>query len=274
MALVAAAVLGVVDRLATSEQAAERRALLARNAALTAQALAPGSALACLDVEAGADLVKSCELSLFATASSVAAATSFVSERLKLIEAAQSLDRGGRTDALAGLAAERRALARDRFGLVAHVLAKDYGCSTESCAALALLGDTGTVKADLASRPFDVLVARYGRVWDKVSDPGVPVASAPTVAPEASAETPQPVVSTPLAAREALAKVEPPRASRPLDPKWKLPSAASIPPVSIMMPEPKLPAAEQTKEAEQKPDVAPLPPKRPQAQAAPPPATR
>jgi hypothetical protein len=263
--LVLAAVFVLVDRMAVNEQAAKRRALITRNAALTAQALAPGSALACLEAE-GADLVKSCELSLFVTPSSAAAAMGFVAERLKLLEAAQRLEPNSRN--------------QDRFGLVAHVLASGYGCTAESCAPLALLGDTGTVKADLTSRPFDALIARSARVWDKVPDE-TPVASVPRVTPEAKAEAPAAAVAAPESA--AVARAESPAGGpHPLDPKWKLPSSDSIPAISIMTPEPKLPKSEtkseikaEQKGAEQQPsDTPPLPPKRPQAQAAPAPEAR
>ena len=273
--LVLAAGFVLVDRMAVNEQGAERRALIARNAALTAQALSPGSALGCLEADGG-DLVKSCEVSLFATPSAAAAATGFIAERLKLLDAAQRLDPDSRNQVLASMAAERRALALDRFGIVAHVLTSRYGCSAENCAPLALLGDTGTVKSDLASRPFDALIARYTRIWDKVPN-ATPVASIPSAAPEAKAGTPASAVTAPESA--AMAKVEPPAgAPHPLDPKWKLPSSDSIPAISIMMPEPKLPKSEaipEQKAAEQQPpDTPPLPPKRPQVQAAPAPEAR
>jgi hypothetical protein len=271
--LVLAAVFVLVDRMTVNEQAAERRALITRNAALTAEALAPGSALACLEDE-GADLVKSCEISLFATPAAAAAATRFIAERLKVLEAAQRLEPEGRNQVLTAMAAERRALARDRFGLVAHVLASSYGCTAKDCAYLALLGDTGTVKADLASRPFDALIARYTRVWTKPPDE-TPFASIPSVTSGIKAEAP----ASAALAESPVAKGEPPAGTaHPLDPKWKLPSSDDIPAVSIMTSEPKLPKSEtkpEQKGAEQQPsDTPPLPPKRPQAQAAPAPEAR
>ena len=56
----------VLDRLAQNERAAERRALTERAAHLTAQALAPGSALACLDGAAGEAVENACEKAVFA----------------------------------------------------------------------------------------------------------------------------------------------------------------------------------------------------------------
>lgn len=240
----------VLDRF--SENGAERRALIARNADLTHQALTPGSPLACLEVDAGAQVERFCESAVFATARSVAAATAFVGERLRLVAAARAL--GGET--LASLAAERSALARDPFGLVAHVLATRYGCNAEKCDALALLADPATVKGHLASRPFEQLVARYEPVWDKSANVSGPVAAI------------DPMVPVPGEA-EALAKSS--TIAHPIDPKYKLPSSDSIPAVSIMTPEPALPkAAPAEHSAEQKAAAPPpLPPKRPQAQAAP-----
>src|SRR4051794_19710647 len=93
--VIAGAALTVFDRI-SAEQAAERRALIARNAALTAQTLSPGSALACLEAEAGASVAKACELGVFATPQSLAAAVAFMGERLKLIEAAHAFAPGQR----------------------------------------------------------------------------------------------------------------------------------------------------------------------------------
>ncbi len=269
--VVAAAGLMVFDRIA-AEQATERRALIARNAELTAQALAPGSALACFEAEAGASVAKACELGVFATPQSLSSAVAFVSERLKLIEAAHAFAPSERL-----FAAERRAIERDRFGIAAHVLARSYGCTAENCAVFAMLADTGTLKADIAAKPFETLVARYEGVWDKPADERVPMAAVPIAPPEVKPE-PAPAAPqlTPPAA-DALARAEPPaNAPHPLDKKWKLPSSDSIPAVSIMTPEPKLPKGEvppepkaEQKTAEQKPEApAPLPPKRPQVQPA------
>ena len=263
--VLAAAGLLAYDRI-LAEQATERRALIARNAELTNQALAPGSALACLETEAGSSIAKACEVGVFATPQALSAAVAFVGERLKLIEAAQALTAGQRDF----FAAERRAIERDRFGIAAHVLAQTYGCTVEKCAVFALLNDTRTLKADLAAQPFATLVARYEGIWDKPVDERVPVATLPGAPAEVKAQ------AAPSAA-EALAKAEPPaNAPHPLDKKWTLPSSDSIPAVSIMTPEPRLlkgeappePKQAEQKAAEQKPEApAPLPPKRPQVKA-------
>jgi hypothetical protein len=258
---IAAALFVIVDRIDASGQAQERRALLARNADLTRETMAPGSPLSCLEADAGPSVEKACELSVFATAHALAAAVNFVGERVKFLETAQALAKSGDAQVLVGLNHERQALERDRFGIAAHVLARRYGCTAEKCEAFSLLKDTGTLKADLEARPFDALVAKYEGVWDRPGEPRTPMTELPGTS----------AVSAPAA--DVMAKAELPGTPRPLDPRWKLPSADSIPAVSIMAPEPKLktelppePKAAEQKQADHKAE-APVSAKRPQAQA-------
>jgi hypothetical protein len=114
--------------------------------------------------------------------------------------------------------------------------------------------DTGALKANLKVRAFDTYVARYASAWGK-SEPGAdrePQASNAPLPPVASAGEPS--------------------APHPVDSRYDFPSAASIPPVSIMNAEPP-PPKEQTGAAGAQPaGNTPVPPKRPQAQAASPPA--
>src|SRR5688572_17298707 len=75
------AVLGVwiwFDRSADSRRAEERRALDGRTLTLTARAIEPGSALACLDATVGENVEGACERSVFASPEAVAAAAAYV----------------------------------------------------------------------------------------------------------------------------------------------------------------------------------------------------
>jgi hypothetical protein len=205
-------VLVVLDRWAAREHAAERRALEARAAALTARAVAPGSALACLDAGAGDTVEASCQKAVFADAQTVAAAVSYVAARLRLLNDglayARSSDRAYEKT-LNGL---RRAIAADRFGIVAHVLKTRQGCMVERCAAFALVGDTRRIKLNLKKDTFAGLVERHALAWTTAHKNTSPSAAAPTPAEAA------------------------PTAS--VLPNLSFPSAASIPPVSIMNAEP------------------------------------
>jgi len=252
------AVIGIIDRLATNERMAEQRDLRLRDSQLSVSALAPGSSLACLDGVAGEQVENACERAVFADAQSTARAVAYVTARLALLAdvsaVAQRDDRG----LLAVFANARRALELDRYGIAAHVLAVRDGCTTERCGVFAMFQDTGALKANLKVRAFETYVARYASAWGK-SEPGAdkePQASVAPLPPVASAGEPS--------------------APHPVDSRYDLPSSASIPPVSIMNAEPP-PPKEQTGAASAQPGEkpagnTPVPHKRPQAQAASPPA--
>ena len=162
------------------------------------------------------------------------------------------------------LASTRRAIELDRYGIAAHVLAERDGCTAERCAAFAMFQDTGALKANLKVHAFDTYVGRYAADWGKKEPPA-------DKQPQASVSAPSPVAS---AGPEALPT------GHPVDPRYDFPSAASIPPVSIMNAEPPVPKDHVVAPAGQAPATAdkaaagnpPVPPKRPQAQAATPPA--
>jgi len=253
------AVIGIIDRLATNERLAEQRDLRQRDSQLSVSALAPGSSLACLDGVAGEQIENACERAVFADAQSTARAVAYVTARLALLaDASSAVAQGDSRDLLAAFANARRAIELDRYGIAAHVLAVRDGCTTERCAAFALFQDTGALKANLKVRAFETYVARYAAAWGK-SEPGAdkePQASAAPLPPVASAGEPS--------------------APHPVDSRYDFPSSASIPPVSIMNAEPP-PPKEHTGAASAQPGEkpagnTPVPPKRPQAQAASPPA--
>jgi hypothetical protein len=258
LVVLAWASLAMLDRLALNDRTAERRALLQRAAELSASALAPGSMLSCLDGGAGESVGNACEKAVFADAQSAASAVAYTAHRLTLLKDAAALAQGDPSlhDAFA---ATRRALELDRYGLVAHVLADRDGCTAEQCPAFALLQDTETLKANLKVRAYDTYVTRYAASWNKTE---------PKSEPSAAAEPP--------AAVPALAGA-PPQAElagrTPVSPKYDFPSAASIPPVSIMNAEPPLPKSAEAPKSEPaktsvETDNVPVPPKRPQTQAA------
>ena len=202
------------------DQGAERRMLELRATELNAQALAPGSPLACLDGVAGDTVETACEKALFASPAAVASATSYVAARVALLGDIVSYSKhGGRNidDLLWPL---RRSIEADRFGFVAHMLAARDGCTSDHCAALALLSDVGRVQANLSARTLDGYLDHYASAWAQQTD--VPVADA---APTASIGA-APAAAGPAGQKKVLIDAD-------------FPSAASIPAVSIMNPEPK-----------------------------------
>ncbi len=222
LALAGFAVFALIDRSHVAEQAAERRALLMRDAELNRVALAPGSSLACLDGGAGEAVENACEKMVFGTAQSAAAATAYMDARLKLLAAAER-DAGTMTL----FASTRRAVALDRFGVAAHVLSIRDGCTPEKCAAFALVEDPSALKSNLSAQVYDQYVSRYVAEWNA---PAKPAEKAPAVS--ALPATPSPVAS--VNGQTTTPAIKPGE-------HWDFPSAASIPAVSIMNSEPPLP---------------------------------
>jgi hypothetical protein len=201
------------DYLARRDLAAERRALDARTFELATRALAPGSALACLDAIAGEVVEDSCEKALFASPEAIAAAVSYVAAQLTLLAAAS--DHAARGGVSSGMANLRRALEADRFGMVAHVLAVRDGCTPDQCGAFFLLRDASRISANLAERPFQSLLRSHMASWPTAGTRPVasinPPPAAASAAPVAGARVPN---------------------------NLYFPSSASIPPVNIMTAEP------------------------------------
>jgi hypothetical protein len=262
------AVTALLDRMAMTSQSAERSALLQRSAALTAAALAPGSALGCLDGGAGEAVGNACEKAVFADAQTAAAAVAFTAARLALLRDAYTLTQQGDAGIAEIFAPARRAIELDRYGIAAHTLSTGDGCTVDRCPAFAWVNDSGVLKANMKVHAFETYVDRYSANWGK---PAAPAPEAPAPSAAVTPESPNPA---PVAALNQSA----PALGRPVDPKWVFPSAASIPPVSIMNPEPARPKAEQAQASQPAPAAAPadapahpvpVPPRRPQAPQAP-----
>jgi hypothetical protein len=236
----------LVGRLPAWEPPTGRATLEARAAELTARAIAPGSALACLDAVANTVVEDGCEKALFATPEAVAAAVDYVDARFSLL--APSLALADRDPSYRPMLERlRRALETDRFGLVAHVLTT-RGCTVSECPDLDLLRDSTAVVANMKSRAFDMRVGAHALAWMPGATRGA-VAAAPT--PDGSTLAPTTGTAPAHAAGTEAGGGTPGR--------FDFPSADSIPPVSIMAPE----AAPTERAAEPKPAQ---PAKRPAAQ--------
>jgi hypothetical protein len=226
-----------IARSGGREVASRQPAYEMRVLELTAQAKMPGSALACLDAIAGEAVETSCEKAVFASAEATAAAVSYVAAQLSLLAIGSQHPADESSEPT--LASLRRALEADRFGIVAHVLAVRHGCTPDRCGALSLLGNRERVSANLAEATYDSYVKRHMAAWSSNSDS--PVAAVNATPANAQSSEPAPVAS-----------------ARPPSNLF-FPSAASIPPVSIMTAEPNEPPKprEAAAAAEAKPPPAP-----------------
>jgi hypothetical protein len=218
------------------ERTTERRTLEARLSSLQAQASAPGSAFACLDGMGGETIEAACERDVFSSPEATAAAVSYTSARLALMSDGSNF--AARRDptfdsVLDGL---RAGLEQDRFGFVAHVLALRHKCSADRCEAFRLFRDANRIRTNLRQGTFDGHLVRAMPAWNA-----------------------RPV------ARSGGTDGAPMRGAA-LPPGYSLPSADSIPPVSIMNTEPAAPSAA----SEAQGAAPPPPPRRPASQARPP----
>ena len=192
----------------------QRRAIEARLAELRAQALSPGSALACLE-RTGAIVETACAQTLFAAPETLAAANAYTAARLDALTAAVQFG-GPRTQQFADtVQATQQSLQQDPFGLTANVLVQ-RGCTAQGCNAVAVLSDPTRVWDNIRQKTFEANLARYAAGWRA---PGAAAPAAGLAAPTGG-ET-----------------------RAPIPDKYTLPSASSIPPVSIMNDEPLRPAA-------------------------------
>lgn len=175
-----------------------------------AQPAASLPALACVDDIAGDTVLAACEKVLFGSADSVAAAVSYTGAMIDRLTAAGDVATANKKIS-ASVTALRRAVERDRYGLVAYVLQARDRCQPGSCAAYAALSDHNQIAANMEERTYDGLVSRYAPGWN-APQPLTGLASLP-----ASVPTGKPTNA-------------------------EFPTSASIPPINIMTPEPPLSA--------------------------------
>ena len=164
-------------------------------------------ALSCIDDMAGETVLTACEKALFGSAESAAAGLSYAASQITRLTALGDVA-AAESSMTPELRAVRRAVERDRYGLMAYVLAVRDHCSPSVCAAFRSLTDNRQLVAHMNDRAYDGLISRYAPTWN------APAASPPAVA----ALPPSMPTGKPTNA--------------------EFPSAASTPPISIMSPEP------------------------------------
>jgi hypothetical protein len=164
--------------------------------------------LSCIDDLAGDAVLNACEKTLFGSAESAASAVAYAAAQISRLTGFG--DAAGKNPSFE-LLALRRAVERDRYGLMAYVLMARDHCTPSSCAAFRALSDNHQIVANMDERVYENLITRYSPSWN-----APPVAAA----------------STGLVA--ALPGSMP--TGKPTNADF--PSAASTPPVNIMTPEP------------------------------------
>jgi hypothetical protein len=182
-----------------------------RDASIDAPSPQPFSAalpaLSCVDDLAGETVLTACEKSLFGSAESVAAALSYAASQITRLTAFGDVAAANRS-MTPELQMLRRAVERDRYGLMAYVLAVRDHCTPSQCPAFRVLADHRQIVANMDDRVYDGLITRYAPSWNA---PAVVAGAVAALAPSMS--TGKPTTAD-------------------------FPSSASTPPVNIMTPEP------------------------------------
>ncbi|MBR1152884.1 hypothetical protein [Bradyrhizobium sp. JYMT SZCCT0428] len=166
--------------------------------------------LSCIDDLAGDAVLNACEKTLFGSADSVAAAVTYAASQITRLTGfgdAAMADKATSSE----LQALRRAVERDRYGLMAYVLMARDHCTPAACAAFAALADKRQVVANMDERLYENLITRYAPSWN---------------APPLAATSPGLLAGLP----PSMPTGKPTNA--------EFPSAANTPPISIMNPEP------------------------------------
>jgi hypothetical protein len=221
--------------------------------------VAAPAALACIDDLAGDAVLNACEKVLFGSADSTAAGVAYAASQITRLTSFGDIATAERNTS-PELQALRRAIERDRYGLMAYVLTVRDHCTPASCAAFTSLGTTQQIASNMDEHLYENLIARYAPSWNAPAasnmvagagvigglPPSLPTgkptnAEFPSAAntPAVSIMAPEPAAKPPSSATAAA----PPAPARPA------PAAASAPP----------PAAKKQAAAKRPPPPAPVP---------------
>jgi hypothetical protein len=163
--------------------------------------------LSCIDDLAGDAVLNACEKVLFGSAESSAAAVAYAASLItQLVDAgAATVGKNPGSEYLA----LRRAVERDRYGLMAYVLMARDHCTPQACPAFRSLADSRQLAGNMDDRVYENLITRYAPSWNAPAQAGAGlVATLPPTMPT----------------------------GKPTNAEF--PTAASTPAVSIMAPEP------------------------------------
>jgi hypothetical protein len=186
-------------------------------------------AMSCIDDLAGETVLTACEKALFGSAEATAAALSYAAAQITRLTSFGDAASANLTPEMQAL---RRAVERDRYGLMAYVLLARDRCTPADCAAFRSLTNRQQLVSNMDERVYDGLVMRHSASWNA---PAPMAAAAPVAALAPSMPTGRPTNA-------------------------EFPSAASTPPVNIMTPEPGTSAAPRAPAQANAPVPSPRPP--------------
>jgi hypothetical protein len=157
-----------------------------RPASGEARAVYPASAalpqVSCIDDLAGDAVLTACEKVLFGSAESVAAAVAYAASQITLLTSlgdVATANKGAGPD----LQALRRAVERDRYGLMAYVLMARDHCTPTSCPAFRSLANNRQILTNMDERVYENLITRYASSWNAPAPASGMVAALPPSMP-------------------------------------------------------------------------------------------
>ena len=164
--------------------------------------------LSCIDDLAGDVVLNACEKVLFGSAESSAAAVAYAASLLTQLAETGDVAAGGKKPSTEFLAL-RRAVERDRYGLMAYVLMARDHCTPQACPPFRSLADSRQISVNMDERVYESLILRYAPSWNAPAQAGAgQIAALPPSMPT----------------------------GKPTNAEF--PTSASTPAVSIMAPEP------------------------------------
>jgi hypothetical protein len=163
-ALTVVTLLAIAVAVAATIRGFEPVARVASNESSSVQPVnATMPALACIDDLAGDAVLNACEKILFGAADSTAAAVAYAAAKITQLTSFGDIAAAER-NTTSELQALRRAVERDRYGLMAYVLAARDHCTASACAAFRSLGDSRQIASNMDERSMRNLVTRHALV--------------------------------------------------------------------------------------------------------------
>ena len=225
-------------------------------------------ALSCVDDLAGETVLAACEKAVFGSAESVAAAVSYAASQVTRLTTFGDVAAANK-NLTYELLTLRRAIERDRYGLMAQVLMARDQCTPSQCAAFRALTDSHQIVVNMAERTYDALISRYAPSWNAAAGPVAALSSSMPTGKPTNAEFPTaastPAVNIMTPEPGSATAPSPPRASASAPASTSTSAPASAANAALLSPRPTSSAAPAALGAAKKPPA----PKPSQAASAP-----
>jgi hypothetical protein len=190
-------------------------------------------ALSCIDDLAGETVLTACEKSLFGSAESTAAALSYAASQITRLTSFGDVAAANK-NLTPELQMLRRAVERDRYGLMAYVLLARDHCTPGDCGAFRALTEHQQIVSNMDQRVYEGLVMRYSASWNAPAAP-VPVGVG-TLAPSMPTGKPTNAEFPTAASTPAVSIMTPEPGTAPRAPAANAPSARPAPTVAASTP--------------------------------------